>query len=88
MRVYRYFSKDSYIGFSFIQYWRIGLEVENVSTLYMMDMDWKDENLPLIGLHFSKYSNGNSRNSVFSREMMHELWDHIISKLIIILFSN
>ena len=36
--VYRDFSKDLFIGFFVIQYWRIGLEGENVSILHM-DMD-------------------------------------------------
>ena len=80
--VYRDFSKDSYIGFSVIQCWRIIQKGDNVPTI-RMEMDWKDENLPLIDLPlYHKDLNDNSRSHVFNKERTQEFWDNMVSKLV------
>ena len=65
--VYRYFLKDLFIGLFVIQLWRIGLGEDNLCT-FQMDMDWKDENLPMIDLPLSKVLNDSSRSHVFAKE--------------------
>ena len=66
--VYRDFPKDLFIGFYDIHYWRIGLDEDNLST-FQMDIDWKDENLPMIDLPLSKFPNDILRSHVSAKEM-------------------
>ena len=69
------------MGFFVIQYWKIGLDEDNLST-FQIDMDWKDENLPIIGLFLSKVPYDILRSHVFAKERTHGLWDHVVSRLV------
>ena len=47
-----------------------------------MDMDCRDENLPMIYLPLSKISSDISRSHVFAKERKHDLRDHMVSRLV------
>ena len=64
---YRDFSMDLSIGYSIIQYWRIGLDEDNLSNS-QMDMDWNDESLPIIDLPLSKVHYDISRSHIFAKK--------------------
>ena len=75
------FSKDFLIGFSIIQYQITRLDEGNLCT-FQMDMDCRDENLPMIYLPLSKVSSYISRSHVFSKEMKQDLRDNMVSRLV------
>ena len=47
-----------------------------------MDMDCRDENLPMIYLPLSRISRDISRSHVFVKERKHDLRDHMVSRLV------
>ena len=78
--VYGYFSKELFIVLYVIKYCIIGLDEDNLST-FQIDIDCKDENLPMTGLPLSNASNDILRSHVFAKERTHDFWDLMVSRL-------